>query len=597
MTLQPSDYENIIAKISRPCDGGTVGTGFAIAQRYVLTCAHVVLEALAVEDKEDEQWQSKPPPEQIVHVEFPINSALERKIFEAVIVDWVPAQETSGDIAILRLLQEPTFQFPPASFASWNAASDVGHTYRVQGFPQPEGRITLGYQPMGRITDHRLQLNKPDDSTMNVIKGGYSGSPLLDIQSGCIIGMIVATEGTDYRAFAISCRRLKLFGLEDRILAHEFCDGLGFENDDGETLTQPLGALLQTLDCGSAGSIRDRLSAFSGDRPFIDNDWKTEGNLIYFVTSALVRCQLSPETKQRLAEWMRSQGHDVEQLKRKLAGSETQSAAPITSPTNILVKVNTDERPGDAVEVEVWIYAVGDQKTYNPNNPPDPICRGELMAFSQIPKRVWDVSGDLPDETYPVVHYFLPRPWFDYAFEMSPVTRRQCLGGEHCVVLRTNLEQHPSLETTQKLRGHWKSCWARAHGDPQRDARKLFKRLSCADDKQLWDCLLKCDDTTALLLNDCDAFDNEDYSTVGEFIEVAVEEERKSLSMLLWSRASDCNPQLENVFPDGQKITIADVPDRIRKMRREGDGIGVNLALVWEDPNILLPRVSQFEAS
>ena len=349
----------------------------------------------------------------------------------------------------------------------------------------------------------------------------------------------------------------------------------------------------EELDCGSVGSIRDRLSDFNGDRLPYKPEWEAEGNLIYFATSVLVRCNPSPEIERRLTEWLRSQDHDVEPLKRKLPDSETQPVAPVT---NILVKVNTDELPGDDVKVEVWIYVVGDRATYDPNSPPDPICRAEVMAFSEIPARVWDICDeDLPCDIYPIVHYFLPRSWFDYAFETTPLTGSQFFGGEHCVVIRTDLDKHPTLLKKKRRRSLWESRWRKAHEISPLSTQDRFSVVSCSDEGALLDCVCS-DETMALFLQDCGAINSDDFRTVGEFIDTAVEVQKKSLPMVLWSRAPDCNPQLDDVFPDDLEISMVNFPNHIRQMRRERGGIGANLALVWEDPDILLPPVSPLEA-
>ena len=164
-----------------------------------------------------------------------------------------------------------------------------------------------------------------------------------------------------------------------------------------------------------------------------------------------------------------------------------------------------------------------------------------------------------------------------------------------CVVIRTDLDKHPTLLKKKRRRSLWESRWRKAHEISPLSTQDRFSVVSCSDEGALLDCVCS-DETMALFLQDCGAINSDDFRTVGEFIDTAVEVQKKSLPMVLWSRAPDCNPQLDDVFPDDLEISMVNFPNHIRQMRRERDGIGANLALVWEDPDILLPPVSPLEA-
>src|SRR5438067_2455541 len=91
-------------------DGTIVGAGFLVAHRQVLTCAHVVAAAVG------QPADLVQPPEGSVLVEFPLVAA--GRPVHASVVDWVPIdRDGAGDVAVLRLAQDPPAAAAPARLA------------------------------------------------------------------------------------------------------------------------------------------------------------------------------------------------------------------------------------------------------------------------------------------------------------------------------------------------------------------------------------------------------------------------------------------------------------------------------------------------
>src|SRR6266702_5443923 len=80
--------------------GGVAGAGFLVGERYILTCAHVIAQALGLAD------DAPDPPSSTVSLDFP--QLASHTLLTAKVIFWDPVQSDGrGDIAGLELLDEP----------------------------------------------------------------------------------------------------------------------------------------------------------------------------------------------------------------------------------------------------------------------------------------------------------------------------------------------------------------------------------------------------------------------------------------------------------------------------------------------------------
>ena len=106
--------------------GGVAGAGFLVGERHILTCAHVIADAL------DLPTDAKDLPSATVSLDFP-QLAL-HTLLSARVVFWIPVQEDNqGDIAALELLDKPPAGAAATQFAPADQVWD--HSFRAVGFP------------------------------------------------------------------------------------------------------------------------------------------------------------------------------------------------------------------------------------------------------------------------------------------------------------------------------------------------------------------------------------------------------------------------------------------------------------------------------
>ena len=177
------------------------GTGFLISSRYLLTCAHVVINALEIE-----QAHISDIPQQELSIDF--LSSLEKVSRRGKVIVWQPCptlfdtnleQATFGeDIALLELNEAiPSSQIETIDLVSLplEKFDQEQPKFSTYGFPSgsDNGKKTEGII-FGVQATRWLQLQGTDNRPL--ILGGYSGSPLFaeTTQGTGIVGMTVASE-------------------------------------------------------------------------------------------------------------------------------------------------------------------------------------------------------------------------------------------------------------------------------------------------------------------------------------------------------------------------------------------------------------------
>ncbi|OLP19825.1 hypothetical protein BST81_03350 [Leptolyngbya sp. 'hensonii'] len=108
MTFSVDDYEKAITRIFDQ-KGNTIGAGFLVAPGYVLTCAHVVLQAIGIEKDKFAEYEGQPQKQ--ISLDFHVLAS--DQPIQAEVVVWLPYRLDSGDVAALKLLTpEPDEAMP-----------------------------------------------------------------------------------------------------------------------------------------------------------------------------------------------------------------------------------------------------------------------------------------------------------------------------------------------------------------------------------------------------------------------------------------------------------------------------------------------------
>ncbi|OYD89654.1 hypothetical protein CDG76_34275 [Nostoc sp. 'Peltigera membranacea cyanobiont' 210A] len=181
----PTPLESSVVRIYSKYDK-VVGAGFLVSEKYILTCAHVVADALGIARNTVEM------PNAEIHLDFPLLAA--QQLFTAKIVFWRPVNpnEFAEDIAALELESSPPNTAQPAPLVA--SENLWGHPFRVLGFPknQPNGVWAAGKIRAG-LANGWVQVEGTKQQGY-ALEPGFSGAPIWDEQLQGVAGMAVAAE-------------------------------------------------------------------------------------------------------------------------------------------------------------------------------------------------------------------------------------------------------------------------------------------------------------------------------------------------------------------------------------------------------------------
>ena len=180
-------HKNHIARIYNPSDD-VKGAGLLIYDKYIITCAHVVADALNIVHFTPEK------PSDLVKVDFLFPEEKNKPKFEAKVIAWKPRSEIyqhGEDIAVLELqgnLPKSDISFPLSLEVSYQ------HQFSVLGFPIGHDE---GVFAEGKLVDTNgsglVQMDVENQSKFS-IESGFSGAPVWVEKLASFVGIVVSSE-------------------------------------------------------------------------------------------------------------------------------------------------------------------------------------------------------------------------------------------------------------------------------------------------------------------------------------------------------------------------------------------------------------------
>ncbi|MBN3958422.1 tetratricopeptide repeat-containing serine protease family protein [Nostoc sp. NMS8] len=186
----PTGLETAIVRICRS-NGVVVGAGFLVSPKHVITCAHVVADALGI--SRDTQKR----PTEVVYLDFPLIASEESLTGKVVFWRPVPPKGSTSvkgkeDIAGLELNGNVPEAAQPVDLI---IEEDLrGHSFRTFGFPagHDDGLEATGVL-RGRQGTGWIQIEDIKETGVR-LEPGFSGAPIWDEQLNGVVGMAVAAD-------------------------------------------------------------------------------------------------------------------------------------------------------------------------------------------------------------------------------------------------------------------------------------------------------------------------------------------------------------------------------------------------------------------
>ncbi|MGC5285201.1 S1 family peptidase [Micromonospora sp. DT231] len=174
----------------RRTDGVVRGAGLALDARHVLTCAHVVSKG-----GESRSSSSEPSGEVLVDL---LGQPGSRTVSARVVPGcwWPPTPDERDDIALLELA-EPMSQGP---FAPLRRTVTVDRRVFMYGFPATVVHgVRVEAKLKGRSGAGWERIQMVSAATELRVSRGFSGTAVVDAQTGHVVGMVVSTYEVDDR--------------------------------------------------------------------------------------------------------------------------------------------------------------------------------------------------------------------------------------------------------------------------------------------------------------------------------------------------------------------------------------------------------------
>jgi hypothetical protein len=579
MTFGVDDYEKAIARIFQ--GEHVIGTGFLVAPGYVMTCAHVVLQAIGIEKENYSKYKEQP--QQQISLDFHVLAA--GQIIQSEVVAWLPYSLEGGDVAVLRLLDPEPIQAQPIPLieVSREAVGNDPHSvYGFGGVGNAGGRSDA-YRPKSNAAGGRFKLCKvgqPDDET---IKPGFSGAPVWNEEINCVIGMVatavVVTKDEQLStAYAIPTKELRpilkkieAYYLYD-ILMHclECCD----RDDQKHQLKIAIDAIFRHCNPQTGDrSWLEQLVDLAIDRPPATG-WDAEGRLVY-LAMMLAWMDVPVHVSEQIESWVMQFGFAFSELLVRIDREmKRKNILPSNTCQRLMVIVTPEE--SSPKQLRVSLLAVSDRETYNSQRP-QKIGSEKKLSIAELPEFIWKQMHENLPNTPTTIHLFVPRSLFDHGIEMMPRNKRgSILGSEYPFVIRTNPNTHP-IESWN--RGTWEQKWEKVMKDLENRTVDVLKSVDCSQpDVYLLD---ECKMVHAAMFQEC--------SSAADLFDLIAEE--TVLPVALWSR----DRQFQGQLPDILDCIVGTLHDRVRQERHTAFRspaeklLGHHLSLVWEDPKIVPP--------
>ncbi|MEA5530472.1 trypsin-like peptidase domain-containing protein [Dolichospermum sp. UHCC 0684] len=183
---QDKRFESAIARIYYKDTEQVIGAGFLVTQQHLLTCAHVVMDALGI--KEEKELLNE-----VIELDFPFIAP--GTIIKAKVVFWRGLTGKKGeDIAGLELQDTPPNSANPVQLIS--TLDLQNHNFEIFGFPddyEKDGRWSFG-----QITkENTLGLVQMHTQNGFLVQPGYSGSGVWDTSLQAVVGMVVSKDNRE----------------------------------------------------------------------------------------------------------------------------------------------------------------------------------------------------------------------------------------------------------------------------------------------------------------------------------------------------------------------------------------------------------------
>ncbi|MEM9770880.1 MAG: trypsin-like peptidase domain-containing protein [Cyanobacteria bacterium P01_D01_bin.73] len=587
----PNNSKLAIARIFGNGEGEdreVVGTGFLVAPGYVITCAHVVLQATGIERGEFSDLKHEAMPTAEISLDFPVEA--NRKPLRAKVVFWEPYALDSGDIAGLKLLDlVPSAAIEPIRVLPMEPCEQSDRCV-AYGFGDDSGGESDAYYPRAQVAGKRWQLYKTGAENDDRIRSGFSGSPVFkrsqnqSSEDEYVAGMIATAQiGGDKsvsKAYAIPHEVLQ--DAIETLFVHRLYDLVEefrrqHPSNRWDSWIERAFKYCEACHSGEDLSL-DLLPRLRKLLNYGTRAWKADdGQEVDRLTQWALFLALEdvPDLNLMLDGWAKSRGSlPFDRLYMEADNRKKKRNEAMGDFRCVLVEVEEDLRVDASPDgVTVKILGIDDEGDEHE------VTSGRAVELSKLGEFI-DIELEVNTKfTEGEIHLFAPKKWISQGFELLSLgDAGASLGSEYALLMRCN------EPFSTRYRKRLEEKWAALQQCQGKTAEEVFKDFNCCDSAAEIAALKSAE---ALVLKNV----GEDSCTS------IVRHRRVAFPLILWARRGDLSDRIRPELLGGS-VCVSGLPEHIRAFREEAsdgsdsstgenrDRLGRHLSLVWQDPNL-----------
>lgn len=572
-----------------------VGAGFWVEGGYLLTCAHVIRDALALKPGESVLGRT-------VKINFPYASLRQKLTAEVLLYRYDKDEDTPDeDIAGLRVLESLPAEVCPAKVVN---SYPFRNPYEVLGFPKGHTTGINSYgQLLGELPNGLVQMEDTKAEGMAILPG-FSGTPVWDETAGAVVGMVVAREKDQPAAkigFMVPGRRLLAVRREFGSLAL-----MTLLADSSDALADAI-KLAYRLCCPQGWEIPENLeekfaslqNVKRGDRLF---------EAIDQFAGLLSLPDLIPDAdlRESIKSWVQKRVEDAQLLLAEAQRllNQHQAVQATDAPSHLLIYIkdeSTEARSVSALFVrDASQYTISSGMGGEPVQAPGREPFYEKVTLSTLPALVQACLDEVLEKSPQrlMLHLILPVEWLHQACDRWPLADCPSSGGlaqldeirigeRFCCTVRITERLNPVY--FKRFRELWQNKWDKLLSLNQGD---LCTALVLGDGVMPGPELrAKLNSPTSVGLKLSTVYDKGQYPTLFATL-IAT-----GTPAALWLRSDQFAATVSAATDlDGLlNCRIATLPEAIKRCRSaalavaEDAHIGHHLSFLLDDPNLVPP--------
>jgi hypothetical protein len=581
--------KNAIARIYR--GNAVIGAGFLVPGGYVLTCAHVIREALKLQPEDLAVGQT-------IKINFPYIGLKPKLTAEVLLYRYDKGEdELDQDIAGLRLLDPLPANARPVKL---QPGHQLHSDYWVLGFPKGHSKGVVSYGQLRMdLPNGWIQLEDTKAQGLAILPG-FSGACVCDEKTEAVVGMVVARErnqpdakmGFMIPALSLLNVRCELESLGLLSILKEHVDELGESVKTAYQLCVPQG-------WNVPDNLPEQLSKLQ-DAKRGDSQFEAIDRFVALLT--LSALNPSQDLRHQLQKWLQERVDAVQPVQDEVQSLLTQRMDEQSAEVESHLLIHVKDESGESRSVSALFirdasqYQIQFGRGCEPVQAPGQEPFQEKVTLKTLPQLVLACLQEVLDKSPAnlTLHLILPLAWLNQACDRwSAIDRAKFpflpdvrVGVRFRCVVRITERLNPDI--FKMFQEPWQAKWQKLLALTPGEICAAFV---LGDELSQTELFPKLNQPTSVGLKLSKVYEESQYYQLfGTLIAAGI-------PVAIWLRQDQFAKKICVATALDQLLNckIATLPDQVKQLRTTAIGeaenahIGHHLSFLLEDPKLIPP--------